>query len=245
MTITEQAPDVTLLCRRQAEFRIDVSPDGGDGLTFEGHAAVFGQPTVISGGEAKGAPGGRFIEELSPGAFRKTLEDYAASGRMPVMQFNHGMDSRYGQEPIGVYTSMYEDDIGLFVAGRMNPHFESLLHSIRSGAIDSMSFTFAAVREDWNKDAEVWHRTLREVRLFEAGPVVWPAYPGTDAGLRYRAAVLFPTTDVPEIAPRDSAHPIEADNDAPRDSAHPSSSERPHARYVDSFRARFLKGDGK
>jgi HK97 family phage major capsid protein/HK97 family phage prohead protease len=170
------------------------SSDDGDGRTFTGYAAVFDQPTQIRGWE------GTFNERMKKGAFRKTLRE-----RQPIMQFDHGHDSRVGSTPIGNYTSLREDDNGLAVEARLfdNPVVEPVRQAIEAGAIRGMSIKFAITREQWRdangkvvKPDELGQllyepgergpleREIREVRLMEAGPVVNPAYPQTTAAVR-------------------------------------------------------------
>lgn len=182
------------------------SADGGDaGRTLEGYAAVFDQDTEINSWE------GHFSERITPGAFKKTLAE-----RTPVMQFNHGHDPRFGQLPIGVYKEAREDDKGLFVRGPLFEHAEPIREAIREGAVTGMSFKFGVVRETWtDKDGKeitskrelqdlLWgdgrdingeqrgplRRTIKEVRLAEAGPVVNPAYSQTSVAVRSAGELL-------------------------------------------------------
>lgn len=185
------------LCR-SAKFtllRSDSADGEGDGLTFEGYGAVFNSPTRIDSWE------GTFDEQLAPGAFRKSLRE-----NTPKFQFDHGR-SVFGSLPCGVITDIHEDDNGLFVAARMGSswYWEPLREAIASQAVDGMSFRFSVVREEWRDNAgkvvkaeEVNNilyygeqpertpllRILKEVKCAEVGPVVWPAYGGTTAGLR-------------------------------------------------------------
>lgn len=182
---------------RAVEFRAAGEP--GDGRTLEGYAAVFGEPTRIDSWE------GTFDETVARGAFRKTLREHT-----PVMQFNHGRDMRTGQLPIGAIEELREDNDGLFVRARLfdNDLVEPIRQAIEAGAITGMSFRFDAVRDEW-RDAKgklvkpeelssmLWgrqdgvladrlplKRTLREVKLHELGPVVFPAYASTSVGVR-------------------------------------------------------------
>jgi HK97 family phage prohead protease len=177
------------LITRAVEFRSDADP--GDGLTLSGYAAVFNQDTEISSWE------GNFSERIAKGAFTKTLAE-----RTPVMQFDHGHDPRTGTVPIGVYTELREDTHGLFVAGRLhdNDLVLPIRQAIASGALTGMSFRFRVIQDTWTdtkgrviaaEDAydrmyrgEKIARTIREVALSEAGPVVSPAYAGTSVGVR-------------------------------------------------------------
>lgn len=178
------------LLLRSAEFR-STAPEDGDGLTLEGYAAVFNQDTEINSWE------GVFTERIAPGAFKKTLAE-----RRPIMQFDHGRDARTGSVPIGAFTDVHEDTHGLFVAARLhdNDLVLPIRQAIASGAISGMSFKFAVILDEWSDSTgrkltadeadnamyrgDKLSRTIREVALHEAGPVVSPAYAGTSVGVR-------------------------------------------------------------
>ena len=181
---------------RDFEFRSG-GGDGDDGFTLTGYAAVFNQDTQIRSWE------GTFTERIAPGAFRKTLRE----NPNVMMQFNHGHDVRVGTVPIGRFTEMREDEQGLFVQGRLNDN--DVVEPIRQALVDKqipgMSFRFIVVRDEWadkdgkkirsaNELAEMLYnpdhergplqRTIKELRISEAGPVTSPAYPQTSVGVR-------------------------------------------------------------
>lgn len=186
------------LVSRAVDFRaVEASDDEqGDGRTLEGYAAVFDTPTEINSWE------GAFTEKIARGAFRKTLRE-----RTPVLQFDHGRDWRTGSVPIGTFESLSEDDTGLHVLARLfdNPVVEPIRQAIEGRAITGMSFRFEVIRDEWrdtetgkvikpgpdlwdalwdNDDPSKIERTIKEVKLFEAGPVVFPAYAATSVGVR-------------------------------------------------------------
>ena len=166
---------------RSAPFELRNAADG-DGFTLEGYGAVFDQPTRIDSWE------GRFDEVLARGAFTKTLSE-----RRPVLQFDHGRDAATGSVPIGRIEDIHEDDHGLYVRARLhdNARVEPIRQAIESGAIDGMSFRFRVTREEWDEKAvDAPLRTIREVELFEVGPVVFPAYEATTVGVRSLLADL-------------------------------------------------------
>lgn len=182
--------------------------DNGDGLTLEGYAAVFDTPTRIDSWE------GMFDEVIAPGAFAKTIRD-----RRPVMQFDHGHDIATGSVPIGAIESIREDKRGLFVRARLhdNARVEPIRQAISSGAIDGMSFRFQVVREEWDESGDIPVRTIREVKLFEVGPVVFPAYEATSVGVRSLLAELSDqqrTSLVSELADALRAPPPDVPSDA-------------------------------
>ena len=163
------------LCR-SARFELRADADG-DGFTLEGYAAVFDAPTRIDSWE------GTFDEVISPGAFVKTLRE-----RTPVIQFDHGHDPATGTVPIAAIENVSEREHGLFVSARLhdNARVEPIRQAVESGAIDGMSFRFRVIREEWDESEEldVPLRTIRELELFELGPVVFPAYYSTSVGVR-------------------------------------------------------------
>jgi HK97 family phage prohead protease len=183
------------LCFRSVEFE---ATSESDGRTLEGYAAVFDHPTRIDSWE------GRFDETVIRGAFAKTLNE-----RKPVLQFDHGRDVRTGSVPIGSIVEIREDTKGLFVKARLfdNPTVEPIRQAIEGGAIDGMSFRFKVNQDDWYdsegkrvresdlssmlKDGDqALRRTIREVELYEAGPVVFPAYEATSVGVRSLMSML-------------------------------------------------------
>jgi len=153
----------------------------GDGFTLEGYGAVFEEVTRIDSWE------GKFDEKIARGAFAKTLGE-----RKPVLQFDHGRDAATGSVPIGAIEDVREDSKGLFVRARMhdNARVEPIRQAIASGAIDGMSFRFRVTREEVDESGDVPMRTIKEVELFELGPVVFPAYEATTVGVRSLLADL-------------------------------------------------------
>lgn len=159
---------------RHVDFDVR-SIDEGDGLTLSGYAAVFDSPTRIDSWE------GRFDEIIARGAFRKTISE-----RMPILQWNHGNDPAIGQVPIGAIKNIREDTRGLFIEARLhdNDHVRPIRDAIASGAVSGMSFRFQVIKDHWDDMGEVPVRTVKEVRLLEAGPVAFPAYEDTSVGVR-------------------------------------------------------------
>ena len=157
--------------------------DDSDGFTLEGYAAVFNTPTRIDSWE------GTFDEQIARGAFSKTIDE-----RTPVVQFDHGHDIATGSVPIASVQELREDRHGLYVRARMfeNDRVEPIREAIAGGAIDGMSFRFRVTREEWSDTDDVELRTIREVELFELGPVVFPAYEATSVGVRSLLADLTP-----------------------------------------------------
>lgn len=246
------------LCTRSVDFTPVEGGNDSDGHTLEGYGAVFEDPTRINSWE------GKFDERIAPGAFRKTLSE-----RKPVMQFDHGRDARTGSVPIAAIDEIREDGQGLYVKARMfdNPVVEPIRQAIQGGAIKGMSFRFNVVRDEW-RDARglpvrpeelqrllyepgergPLQRTLKEVQLFEVGPVVNPAYPGTSVGVRslsddeqasliaeYQRSMTDPE-DVPGPAGPATPNPLPGDKAVPevRDETDPQDIDGPSGPPVPS-----------
>ena len=173
---------VTEICERTARF---ASSGVSDGLTIEGYAAVFDQPTKIV------ERGAEFIEVIRPGAFARTLEQRGPE--RVKMQWDHGHDMAVGTAPVGVWDEIREDEHGLFVRGRMldTPATAHVRAALSVGAIDGMSFRFRVPENGARWDRERSSVELVEVALFEAGPVSNAAYEGTSVGLRGLNAAVF------------------------------------------------------
>jgi len=149
-----------------------------DGNRLVGYAAVFNQDTVINSWE------GHFVERIAPGAFKKTLKE---RGDKIKVLFNHGQGP-LGDMPLGKPDVMREDTHGLYVEvplsdTKYNKDIRALL---KDRALDGMSFRFTVPQggDEWDEKGELPVRTIRALRMYEFGPVVFPAYEGSTAGLR-------------------------------------------------------------
>lgn len=194
--------------------RADTGDDTGDGLTLEGYAAVFNSRTRIESFFE-----GTFDEIIAPGSFKRTL-----NARTPVLQFDHGSHPMIGGMPLGRYERIREDNHGLHVRARLSDNWltQPVRDAIRDGAVTGMSirFTVPARKDEWDDSGPVPVRTIREINLFEAGPVVFPAYEDTTVGVRGRdiaAALTDPDVraDVARILTLGTSEPGPAGDGTP------------------------------
>jgi HK97 family phage prohead protease len=164
------------------EYR-DSSADDTDGPTLFGHFARYNEWTEIR------EFGGHFMERFAPGAFKKTLREQR--DRLRVL-FQHGQDPDIGDKPIAELRDVGEDDEGAFYEARLFDGLPALvMDGLRAGQYGA-SHRFSVVREredtrparsEHNPDG-IPERTVTEARLFEFGPVTFPAYAGATAGVR-------------------------------------------------------------
>ena len=147
---------------------------GGKKIT--GYAAVFDSPTDI----------GPFTEEIAQGAFSDVLDDDV------MALFNHDPDHILGRTSAGTLR-LSEDDVGLRIEVDLNPNdLDALtLHSrVERGDISGMSFSFTTEEADeelGTKDGKR-HRIIKRVsKLYDVGPVTFPAYESTEISARCAA----------------------------------------------------------
>lgn len=140
---------------------------------------------------------GSFLERSVPGAFKRTIASHNAAQRVDAhsikTMFNHGMDMQIDSKLLGDVIDAREDDDSPVTITRLwdTSYNRDLLPGLRSGAYGS-SFMFRVVKDEWDNEPGVSdhnpdglpERTLKEVRVFEAGPVTWPANPAASAGMR-------------------------------------------------------------
>jgi HK97 family phage prohead protease len=154
---------------------VEVRADG-DGMTFKGYAAVFNSRSEDLGG---------FRETIRPGAFGKSL----AQTRAIKMFWNHNTDIPLGSTKSNLVLT--EDARGLMAEAKLpdTAAGRDMALLVRERIVDSMSFGFQVVKDDWSEDYA--ERELHEVRLFEVSPVTgWPAYPKTTASVRELASLV-------------------------------------------------------
>ena len=144
----------------------------GDGMTFEGYAAVFNSESEDLGG---------FREYIAPGAFKRSLQ----SRNEVKLLWNHDAG-----EPLasvrGGTLKLTEDDRGLKVEARLanTSRGRDVAELIRSKTVDSMSFGFSVIKDTWEGNV----RTLNAVRLFEISLVSFPAYQATAGTVSVRSS---------------------------------------------------------
>lgn len=194
---------------RQASFALRAvgEDEPNDGLTLDGYGAVFNTDTIIESWE------GKFRERIAPGSMKKSFREnppiiqfehgrHSLIGTLPIAELKSiSEDVDPDLAPEG----------GAHVIGRLFDNWlvEPLRDAIRAKAVKGMSFRFEVVREEWRtaegkliKDPdelyglleqtwfrdvpveELLSRTLKELRVPEIGPVVWPAYVETSVSVR-------------------------------------------------------------
>ncbi|MGV7669145.1 HK97 family phage prohead protease [Mycobacterium kansasii] len=178
-----------------------------DGFTLDGYGAVFNRLTVIDSWE------GRFREQFAPGSMKRSFRETPPKiqfdhGRHPLIGSIPIASLRSITED--VHPELAPEG-GAHIIARIfdNWLMQPVRDAIAEGAISGMSHRFGVVREAWTyadgkpirderaliteleramyenvSEDELPIRTVKEARILEMGPVVWPAYQQTSVGVR-------------------------------------------------------------
>jgi HK97 family phage prohead protease len=149
-----------------------------------GHFARFNEWTEIDSYFE-----GHFLERIVPGAFKKTFSERRDQIRV---LFQHGRDPELRDRPIGEPETLQEDAEGAYHESRLFDGMpEIVMEGLRAGQY-GQSFRMEILREEFNEEPGpsdenpkgLPERSIKEIRLFEYGPVTFPAYANTTPGLR-------------------------------------------------------------
>jgi HK97 family phage prohead protease len=165
---------------------LEVRDPGSDGMpVLFGHFTRFNEWTEIDSFWE-----GRFMERIAPGAFKKTFSEQR---KLLRCLFQHGRDPYIGNKPLGPIRQLEEQREGPYYEVDMLDvdYCRSLVPGLREDLYGA-SFRMAVMREEIVKEPGrskhnpegIPERTIKEVRLFEFGPVTFPAYANATAGVR-------------------------------------------------------------
>jgi len=171
-----QTKDDTLRERRSMVVREFRAEDDGK---IVGYAAVFDETTNI---------GGMFDEVVRQGAFARAIKEKQDVRAL----WNHDANFVLGRTKSGTL-KLEEDRKGLWI--EINPPntqaAHDLMESMKRGDVDQMSFAFRAVEETWTeRKDEMTLRELKDVDMYDISAVTYPAYSGTQVGLRSAESVF-------------------------------------------------------
>jgi uncharacterized protein len=148
---------------------------------IQGYGAVFNQEYVLWD-----SPSLRIVETIERGTFARTIQE-----KQDVRCcFNHNPDNVLGRTSNGTMRLM-EDDHGV--------HFDTDLDSrttiatnvrafVSRGDVNGCSFAFEVIKQTRTEEEiegkTIVRRKIQDVNTFEMGPVLFPAYEGTDIAAR-------------------------------------------------------------
>jgi len=140
------------------KFNIKQLEEDNEFFTFSGYASTFNN---IDRGQ----------DRILPGAFKFSLNEM-----MPKLLWQHDM-----KMPIGVFTEVFEDNVGLFVKAKMPKSDDfvrgRVIPQMKTGSITDMSIGFNIVDSDFVKEDGNSVRNIKEVSLWEASLVTIPMNP--------------------------------------------------------------------
>ncbi|GGC87374.1 HK97 family phage prohead protease [Halopseudomonas salina] len=139
-------------------FKLKSINDDG---TFAGYGSVF---DVVDS----------YSDVVHKGAFQGSLDAWKERGGQPAMLWQHKFD-----EPIGIYTKMEEDDVGLYVEGRLliddDPLAKRAYAHLKARSITGLSigYDIPPGGAEWDNKAGVFR--LKNINLWEVSLVTFPA----------------------------------------------------------------------
>lgn len=159
---------------RTADVAFEIR-ESGDGMTFEGYAAVFNS-------DSSPLP---FTERIAPGAFKRSLQ----SRNDIKLLWNHDTSVVLGSTRAGTMR-LVEDSHGLKVIASLpdTTAGRDAAVLLKRGDVSAMSFGFTVPQggDSWDKSGNV--RTLNRVSLHEVSMVAFPAYSATTGTTSIRSA---------------------------------------------------------
>ena len=126
---------------------------------FEGYASVFNVTDSVN-------------DRIAPGAFEKSLRDYAREGRLPPLLWQHDT-----KQPIGAWREIYEDGHGLFVKGDLFVQdigrAKEAYRLMQEGVVTGLSIGYRTRQS--HRDEKTGCRVLTDIELLEISMVTFPA----------------------------------------------------------------------
>ena len=140
----------------------------GKSTIVEGYASVYDVAYPIEG----------FRELVARSAFRKTAKESDVRSL-----FNHDPNFPLGRVRAGTLELDANDPHGLRYRILMpkNSQAQMVAEAIERGDVTGSSFSFEVIKDEWtDSDSGAPTRVLRECRLYDVGPVTFPASEATE-----------------------------------------------------------------
>lgn len=110
-------------------------------------------------------------DQIAKGAFTKTLKAWKILGKKPKMLWQHEP-----KEPIGLWTSLQQDEKGLYVEGRLAlglPRANEAYILLKEGILDGLSIGFRTIESVYDQEHKT--RVLLDIDLLEISLVTFGA----------------------------------------------------------------------
>ncbi|MEH7249159.1 HK97 family phage prohead protease [Neobacillus niacini] len=166
--------------RQLTAGKIEVRAIGEDEKkTIGGYAVKYNIPTLM-----RDRWGDEFLEEISSGAFDKSLQD-----RNQKALWNHDSSKPLGSVTAG--TLRFNSDtsgLNYDVDVPDNSYGNDAFVSVQRGDVDGSSFGFICTDNVWSKvqheGREIYKRSIIEAELIEVSPCTFPAYESSQISVR-------------------------------------------------------------
>jgi uncharacterized protein len=150
---------------------VKLAQDAAEGMKFSGYGAVFNN--IDSYGDL-----------ILPGAFAESLASARTTGNWPAMLSQHGGYGMTADDmtPIGIWTELSEDGVGLRVEGvladtQRGRDAYTLLKTQPRPAFNGLSIGYVAKKFTARTKPEEPRRKLEAIELYEVSLVTFPANP--------------------------------------------------------------------
>jgi HK97 family phage prohead protease len=146
--------------RKYLDRRLEIKSisDAGE---FSGYGSVFGVKDLQS-------------DIIINGAFTKSLDRHKENRTLPALLWQHKMD-----EPIGFFSTVEEDSVGLYVEGSLliddDPLAKRAHAHLKAGSLSGMSIGFRVSEDGYEFSEEKDAFILSEIDLHEISLVTFPA----------------------------------------------------------------------
>jgi HK97 family phage major capsid protein/HK97 family phage prohead protease len=188
---------------RAVASHIEARAVGDDAMpTMTGHFSTFGDWY-----EVDSYIEGHFLESIDKRAFDKTIrksnEDRAA---MKVL-YDHGQDPQIGNKILGPIDDLRTDTVGpAFIVPLFDTSYNRDLAPGLIANVYGSSFRFTVEKDDWDHTPEqsdhnpdgIPERVITEARVYEFGPVTFPANPNATASARSTTDAFYKRSRDPE-----------------------------------------------
>lgn len=169
-----------------SEITLETRADNQSNPIIVGYSAMFNARTEIQ------SFFGTFTESIDARAFDEVLKERQDTKAL----FDH--DSRYVLGRVGNNTlELTVDQRGLKATIKPNPavsYVADLIENIRSGTIHGQSFAFTIKEDKWDfgdEETDIPHREILSIgKLYDVGPVTYPAYEATTIEAKAAGDVL-------------------------------------------------------
>ncbi len=149
---------------------------------FTGLAAVFYDGSPATEYTLWDTPTrGKAVERILPSAFDRAISEDDCR-----CLFNHDANYLLGRKSAGTL-ELVKEQRGLRYRvpfDHTDPDHQKIASKIKRGDLSGSSFAFNVTNEEWRSEGNTEVRYISGVKLYDVGPVVFPAYSGSTVGMR-------------------------------------------------------------